>query len=82
MLLHHGELTPASIRNVLSPLFNRYEAAKHRSASEVSHAGAAAGDDPMSQLERLAKLRDAGALTEQEFQAARAPYVARLTRGE
>jgi hypothetical protein len=75
VLLHHGKLTPVQIRRDLSPLFTRYEAAKHSGRAQ------AAQHDPIAQLERLAKLREVGAITEEEFQAARAPYVHQLTDG-
>jgi hypothetical protein len=38
-------------------------------------------EDALQQLERLARLRNDGALTEAEFQLARRPYVKRLTEG-
>jgi hypothetical protein len=38
----------------------------------------APGEDPLSSLERLARLRDSGALTEAEFQAQKAKFLARL----
>jgi Short C-terminal domain len=74
LLLHHAALTPAVIRRKLSPLFARYEMVRHRRPAAESPAG-----DPLAQLERLVKLRDAGALTEEEFQAARAEHVRKLT---
>jgi Short C-terminal domain len=74
LFLHHGSVTPAIMRNTLSPLFTRFEASR---AAPVAPAPAPA-DDPTTQLERLTRLRDAGALTEDEFQAARTPLVNRL----
>ena len=73
IFLHHGAMTPATMRNEFSPLFTRFEAAQASTSSEHIVA-----DDPTAQLERLTRLRDAGALTEDEFQAARAPHVRRL----
>jgi hypothetical protein len=72
LFLHHGSVTPATMRNTFSPLFTRFE------ASRVATVARAPADDPASQLERLTRLRDAGALTEAEFQAARTPLVSRL----
>jgi hypothetical protein len=72
LFLHHGSVTPAIMRNTLSPLFTRFEASR---ATPVARAPA---EDPTTQLERLVRLRDAGALSEDEFQAARTPLVSRL----
>jgi hypothetical protein len=77
VLLHHGEYLPTMIRNKLSPLFARHDAAKHQSRLEPARAP----QDPLSQLERLVGLRDAGVLSDAEFEAARARYVAQLTEG-
>jgi hypothetical protein len=38
--------------------------------------------DPLSELERLVKLREAGALTDEEFHQARARYVQQLTQSD
>ena len=78
ILLHHGKLAPAQLRLELSPLFVQYEAARRLSGHSAEDASR---PDPLAQLERLAKLRDAAAITEEEFQAARAPYVRQLTDG-
>jgi hypothetical protein len=79
VLLHHGELTPAAIRQQMSPLFTRLEAA--RRAREVGPSPQQEAEDPITQLERLARLRESGILSEEEFQAARARQVRRLTEG-
>jgi hypothetical protein len=42
---------------------------------------AAPTNDALQQLERLTQLRNSGALTEDEFQLARQPYVKRLIDG-
>lgn len=45
--------------------------------------GAQAGaEDPLARLERLARLRDAGALTDEEFELARAPLVRALNSAQ
>jgi Short C-terminal domain len=71
--LQNGAMTPDAMRSAFSPLFTRMEAAK----GQVSKAPVR-NDDPAAELERLTRLRDSGALTEEEFQAARAPLVQRL----
>jgi hypothetical protein len=73
LLLHHGKKTPAAIERDLSLLFAGYHKAKNAEPAETPQT------DPLAQLERLAKLREVGALTEEEFQAARAQYVRQLT---
>jgi hypothetical protein len=73
-LFHHGELTPEALRRRFSPAFTGHEAAERRRSVPQA-------DDPVGQLERLDALRKSGAITEQEFQAARQPYVQRLTDG-
>lgn len=73
-LLHHGELTPQVIRNALSPLWTRFEAAKHALAS----APAQGTDDLVTLLARLGELRDAGVLSEEEFAAKKAELLARM----
>lgn len=76
MLFHHGEHLPTEIRNKLSPMFARHDAARHPSRQEPPKGS----EDPLSQLERLVSLRDAGVLSSSEYQAARAKYVAQLTQ--
>ena len=75
LFLHHGAVTPANMRVALSPLFTRVGATKE---SKIIDGDAAAGPDPATQLEQLTRLRDAGALTPEEFETARAPLVAKL----
>lgn len=72
VILHHGALTPLQLRNTFSRIFTAYEAAKR----SPRHAPAT---DPISELERLAQLKDAGLITEEEFQTAREKYVRKLT---
>jgi hypothetical protein len=74
LLLHHGGMSQSELRRRLSPLFTRYQAARwHGRTPKPTE------DDPVAQLERLAKLRSDGLLTEEEFQAARARQAKRLT---
>lgn len=77
LLLDHDAMPPDELRRRLSVLFTRFSAAKHRAGSTTS-----AADDPITQLERLAALRNQGLLTSQEFEAARLRQVRRLTEGE
>jgi hypothetical protein len=63
VFLHHGQLTPPTIRRSLSPMFNRHEAAEHGRAEPVQ--------DEVGQLERLAELHRQGVLTADEFSAAK-----------
>jgi CHAD domain-containing protein len=63
------------LRIRLSQVFNilrSIQAVPHSTEMPVS-------DSPLEQLERLGKLRDAGVLTDEEFHAARAPLVRKLT---
>ena len=71
--LRHTIFTPDQLRVTFSPIFVYLQAATHRPTQP------SAADDPIAQLERLVKLRETGALREDEFQAARAPLVKRLT---
>ena len=75
-ILHHGTHTPESLRILLSPAFGALSARRH--SAEVTTAGLR-GIDPIERLERLVRLREAGELTDQEYQAARAVVVAELT---
>jgi Short C-terminal domain len=79
VLLHHGELTPPAIRRQMSPLFTRVETARRGRQAVPSQQQTT--DDPIAQLERLARLRESGILSDEEFQAARAPLVRKLTEG-
>lgn len=76
LLLNHNSITPQELRQRLSPLFTRFNAAKHQSGPAAS-----ATDDPIADLERLADLRDRGLLTAEEFEAARLRHVKRLMDG-
>jgi hypothetical protein len=73
LLLNHSRIAASDLRRDLSMLFTRFNAARHRAL------GAPLADDATTQLERLADLRDKGLLTPEEFEAARARAVKRLT---
>lgn len=62
------------IRNVLSPLWTRYEAAKRAAES----APAPSAGDPVALLARLGELRDAGVLSDEEFAAKKAELLSRM----
>jgi hypothetical protein len=76
ILLHHGKSTPDQIRIQLSPLFTRYAAVN--TAVGPEHVT----NDPLARLERLVKLPEVDAITEEEFQAARVRYARQLTDSE
>jgi Short C-terminal domain len=80
LLLNHSFITPEELRRRLSPLFTRFNAAKHKNASD--RVVIVPDSDPMTELERLAQLRDKGLLTSEEFEAARNRVVRRLTGDE
>jgi hypothetical protein len=65
--LHHGVSLPDELRRLFGPAVN---AVKHRSADR-GRQGEPESNDLVGQLERLARLREAGALTEAEFQSAK-----------
>ncbi len=76
LLLNHDGVPARELRRRLSPLFTRVNAARHRGGGERTI------DDPASQLERLAQLREEGLLTDEEFEAARHHQVQRLIGGD
>jgi hypothetical protein len=65
ILLHHAELAPDAIRRVLSPVFSGFEVAKHHGRPRSPQS------DSVGQLERLAVLHREGALSDDEFTAAK-----------
>lgn len=73
VILHNGQLAPQALRNSLSRVFTGYEAA--RRASHVQPT------DPISELERLGRLKESGLITDEEFEAARRKHVRKLTEG-
>jgi hypothetical protein len=74
LLLNHDRIGNSELRRTLSPLFTRFSAARQ----EATRRGAMP-NDPLSELERLADLRDRNLLTPSEFEAARSHLVQRLT---
>lgn len=67
ILLHHSESTPDRIRTALSLAFSGFEVARQRLKT---HSADRPGD-PVERLERLAELHQGGALTDEEFAAAK-----------
>jgi hypothetical protein len=78
LFLHTTADTPDAIRIRLSRVFSAIR--ERRGAAQAAATSSTSPDDPIEQLERLIKLRDAGGLSDEEFEAARAPLVARLTQ--
>jgi hypothetical protein len=76
LLLNHNKIPRDDLRRRLSVMFTRFNAARHQGRDQPGSA-----TDPMSQLERLAALHERGILTAEEFEAARAAQVKRLTEG-
>lgn len=78
LFVHNGQEAPDALRIRLSRVFNILRS--HRSVP-LALAPAPVGGGAIDKLERLAKLRDAGILTEEEFKAARGPLIRQLTEG-
>ena len=70
--LHHGAVLPDVLRMLFGPAVNAVSA-----RGSAAKPGAQA-IDPVDRLERLAKLRDAGILTQEEFDAAKAQIMREL----
>jgi hypothetical protein len=75
LFVHNGLEAPNAMRMRLSQVFSILRSREPRLSTQDKPAA----DDPIEQLERLGKLREAGILTEEEFQTARLPFVQRLT---
>jgi hypothetical protein len=75
VLLHHGALTSRQIRTTLSPLWTRFEAARHAGPASSQQR---VEDDPITLLTRLGELRTSGILTEDEFATKKAEILSRL----
>lgn len=73
MFFSHPRCLPGAVRNTFSAMFVRIETARRAGPSKPS-----GSSGPLDELERLARLHDAGALTDSEFELARAPYVQKL----
>jgi hypothetical protein len=76
LLLSHKNIAAAELRRRLSLMFTRFRAARHEADNAVARAA-----DPMANLERLAKLREQGLLSDEEYESARRLQVRRLTEG-
>lgn len=74
LFAHNNNETPDALRIRLSQVFNILRSQEQGQPPPGSR-------DPIEQLERLAQLRDSGVLSEEEFQAARAPLARRLAEG-
>ena len=83
LILHHGALIPDEIRFVLAPAFGMLAAAQRQRAlpRSAEAPNSTAQEDVVSQLERIIQLRDAGALTPEEFELVRERLVRQLTGG-
>jgi hypothetical protein len=67
VIFHHGERTPEELRVFLSPLAGRVAARRGAAAPQADPS-----DDPIERLAKLKELKEAGLLTDEEFEAARA----------
>jgi hypothetical protein len=72
IILHHGEFMPSTVRQLLSSLWTKFDAATRASPPAVS------SDDSVALLARLDELRSAGVLTEEEFAAKKLEILARI----
>ena len=77
VVLHTSSAAPADLRVHLLPVLGRLTA--RRLATPTAPTPAAS--DPLDRLERLARLHEAGVLSEPEFIKARAVVIAELTQG-
>lgn len=74
LFVHNVLETPDAMRIRLSRVFSILRSRQHPEERSPAR-------DPLERLERLARLRDSGVLTEEEFQAAREPLVRQLAEG-
>ena len=72
LFLNNGDITPETLRIRLSPVFTRLRQIKGQEAPR------AAADDPIVLLRRLGELRDAGIVTQEEFEAKKTELLRRL----
>jgi hypothetical protein len=71
LFLHHGAATPDALRMLLSPIFTRMR--QHDTAARAVLADSSGGNaNIVDRLQQLADLRASGALSEEEFAAAKA----------
>ncbi|HSZ13087.1 MAG TPA: SHOCT domain-containing protein [Solirubrobacteraceae bacterium] len=72
IILHHGEFMPSTVRQMLSSLWTKFDAATRAALP------AAGSDDFVVLLARLDELRSAGVLTDEEFAAKKLEILARI----
>ncbi|MHB8242727.1 MAG: SHOCT domain-containing protein [Solirubrobacteraceae bacterium] len=72
IILHHGEFMPSTVRQLLSPMWTNFDAAK-RAGTVI-----AVSEDPVTLLRGLERLRTAGILTDEEFAAKKAEILSRI----
>lgn len=72
IILHHGEFMPSTVRQLLSPMWTKFDAAKR--------AGATIADTEhlIALLAGLEELRTAGIITDEEFAAKKAEILSRI----
>jgi hypothetical protein len=86
LLFSHWKLPPATVRNILSRIFTRQQAAARAAVpplvverpAPVAASPPPPSPTPLDELERLTKLHAAGTLTDTEFEMARARQIKRL----
>jgi hypothetical protein len=76
LFVNHTSQTPESLRMHLSPVFTALRRRSQATASTAPESGSEA--DPLDVLRKLGALRDAGLLTEEEFEAKKADLLRRL----
>ena len=67
-----------TFHDLQDPVEFKRQALMRREAARSAFTGAPAADDPVARLERLAALREKGAVSEEEFKAAKAQLLGRL----
>jgi Short C-terminal domain len=72
IILHHGEFMPSTVRQLLSPMWTKFDAAKRVGATIADN------EHPVALLAGLEKLRTAGILTDEEFAAKKAEILSRI----
>ena len=71
IILHHGEFMPSTVRQLLSPMWTRFDAAKRADTG-------ASSDNPLALLTSLEELRSAGVITDVEFASKKAEILSRI----
>jgi hypothetical protein len=71
IILHHGEFMPSTVRQLLSPMWTRFDAAKRADTG-------ASSDNPLALLTSLEELRSAGLITDAEFASKKAEILSRI----